>query len=61
MATRSVRAFGVFLAAWRLCATDPEAATETAQATALAQSGKYDTAIQHYQKAIRLDSHLPGV
>ena len=34
---------------------------EAARGTALAREGKYDLAIQHYQAALRLDSHLPGL
>lgn len=38
-----------------------EAVAEAAQGTALAREGKFDLAIQHYEVALRLDPHLPGL
>ncbi|HEY2012664.1 MAG TPA: tetratricopeptide repeat protein [Bryobacteraceae bacterium] len=49
------------LAACRLGAADSAALAEAARGRALAREGKYDLAIQHYQAALRLDAHLPGL
>ncbi len=38
-----------------------QAVAEAAQGTALARDGQYDLAIEHYQAALRLDRHLPGL
>jgi len=49
------------LATTQVWAANPEAVAEAARGTALAREGKYDLAIQHYQAALKLDAHLPGL
>ncbi len=61
MVTGSIRVLGFLLAACPLWAAVPEAVAEAARGTALAHEGKYESAIQHYKAALRLDPHLPGL
>src|SRR5215472_4592210 len=59
--TAVVRFLSLVVLAAQLWAAVPEAVTEAANGAALAREGKYQLAIQHYQAALKLDSHLPGL
>jgi tetratricopeptide (TPR) repeat protein len=56
-----IRGFALVLAACQLWAAPPQAVAEATRGAALAREGKYELAIQHYNAALRLNPHLPGL
>ena len=61
MVPAAIWLLGPVLLAAQVEAAVQDAVAEAARGTALAREGKYELAIQHYQAALRLDSHLPGL
>src|SRR5438552_558731 len=61
MVSAAIRILSVLLLAAGTWAAVPEAVAEAARGTDLARQGKYESAIQHYQSALRLNPRLPGL
>ena len=61
MVPAATRLLTLLFLAVAIGAAEQGALAEAAQGAALARDGKYDLAIQHYETALRLDPHLPGL
>jgi len=61
MISAAIRLLSLVLLAPQIGAATQDAVAEAARGAALAREGKYDLAITHYNAALRLDSHLPGL
>jgi tetratricopeptide (TPR) repeat protein len=61
MIPAAIRLLSLLLLAAQIGVAVQDARAEAARGAALASEGKYDLAIEHYNAALRLDSHLPGL
>jgi tetratricopeptide (TPR) repeat protein len=61
MVSAAIRFLGLVLLAVQIGVAVQDAVAEAARGAALAREGKYELAIEHYEAALRLDAHLPGL
>src|SRR5512142_1381848 len=61
MSASSTGTLLLVLIAWQSSAAPQTALAEAERGRTLAQEGKFDLAIRHYQSALRLDPHIPGL